>query len=257
MRDQQEHTARATGRADEAGAAGRRLARGGTRLASVAAVGLAAALLTGCGGEGADASAPKKVNGEAAPAPGDSPGDKSAKKSASPSKSSRSEGGKSEQGKESSDAPGNGGSGSSGDEGGSEPGQGAPGTAPCKTSGLAFSSSHGMGEGTLLVNMRNIGSAPCTLHGFPGVDLQTREGSLSANRNNAPAPSVSVSPGEETRFTLHYPPNNTGGSGVTVNSLVVTPPNETASESVPATINLPVTDGTGPGVTVGPVGAGK
>ncbi|MGY1439906.1 DUF4232 domain-containing protein [Streptomyces reniochalinae] len=256
MREQQEHTARAPGRADEAGAAGRRVARG-SRLASVAAVGVAAALLTGCGGEGADASAPKKVNGEAAPAPGDSPGDKSGKKSAAPSESSRSQDGKAEKGKASPDAPGNGDSGSTGEEGGSGPGEGTPGTAPCKTAGLAFSSSPGMGEGTLLVNMRNTGSVPCTLHGFPGVDLQTREGSLSANRNNAPAPSVSVKPGEETRFTLRYPPNNTGGSGVTVNSLTVTPPNETASKSVPATINLPVTDETGPGVTVGPIGAGK
>ncbi|UNT00613.1 DUF4232 domain-containing protein [Streptomyces tubbatahanensis] len=256
MREQQKHTARATGRADEAGAAARRVARG-PRLATVAAVGLAAALLTGCGGEGADASAPKKVNGEAAPAPGDSPGDKSAKKSASPSESSRSEDGKAGKGKESTDSPGSGGSGSSGEEEGSGPGEGSSGTGPCKTSGLAFSSSPGMGEGTMLVNMRNTGSAACTLHGFPGVDLQTREGSLSANRNNAPAPSVSIEPGEETRFTLHYPPNDTGGSGVTVNSLTVTPPNETASQSVPATINLPVTDGSGPGVTVGPVGAGK
>ncbi|KUN01962.1 hypothetical protein AQI95_28105 [Streptomyces yokosukanensis] len=131
------------------------------------------------------------------------------------------------------------------------------GAAVCTTSHLAFTTSGGMAEGTLVVNLKNTGSAACTLKGFPGVDLKSKDGSVSARRSKLAAPLVGIKPGEETRFTLHYPPNNSGGSGETFTSLVVTPPNETHSRTLSVAVNVPVSDGPTSAVTVDPVGTGK
>ncbi|OIK28781.1 DUF4232 domain-containing protein [Streptomyces malaysiense] len=155
------------------------------------------------------------------------------------------------------------GSGSTGQNGGGPgsangpTGSGRASGTGCTTAHLAFSTSGGMGEGELIVNMKNTGSANCTLHGFPGVDLKGKDGTVSASRSKLAAPTVTLQPGAETRFTLHYPPNNSGGSGETFTQLVVTPPNETHSTTLNAGINVPVTDGSGPGITVDPVGTGK
>ena len=151
------------------------------------------------------------------------------------------------------------------DGSGASGGKGAPtasrtgGTmaSACTTSQLAFSTTGGMAEGTLIVNLKNTGSATCSLKGFPGADLKSKDGTVSAQRSKLAAPLVSVKPGEETRFTLHYPPNNSGGSGETFTGLVVTPPNETHSRTLPVSINVPVSDGSGRAVTVDPVGTGK
>ncbi|MGP3776487.1 DUF4232 domain-containing protein [Streptomyces sp. SDT5-1] len=131
-------------------------------------------------------------------------------------------------------------------------------TGPCKTANLAFSTSHGMGEGDLMVVMKNTGDA-CSLKGFPGVDLKADDGpgGISALRSDRPAPTVALGRGEETRFTLHTPRNDTGGSGLDIVSIVVTPPNETHSTTLPVSLNLPVSDSTESKVTVDPVGSGK
>ncbi|MFJ2844747.1 DUF4232 domain-containing protein [Streptomyces griseofuscus] len=158
---------------------------------------------------------------------------------------------------------GSGATGSTGQNGGQSSsahgptGSGRASGAGCTTAHLSFSTSGGMGEGELIVNMKNTGSADCTLHGFPGVDLKSKDGTVSASRSKLTAPTVTLQPGAETRFTLHYPPNNSGGSGETFTQLVVTPPNETHSTTLNAGINVPVTDGSGPGITVDPVGTGK
>lgn len=194
--------------------------------------------------------------------------DNAAVSGSSPSEAASSSAGSDSSGSGSSDAgssdAGSSGSGSSGSGGGSQSGGGAgggggAGSGACKTSQLAFSSSHGMGEGTLIVNLKNTGSAACTLQGFPGVDLKSKNGTISAERSDIAAPKTRVEPGEETRFTLYYPPNNSGGSGETFTTLVVTPPNETHSHSLPASINIPVTDdsGSGSAIKVDPVGTGK
>ncbi|MFJ5034079.1 DUF4232 domain-containing protein [Streptomyces sp. NPDC088560] len=146
------------------------------------------------------------------------------------------------------------GTGQAGTNGGAAVGGGA---GVCKTSQLAFSTSGGMAEGELIVNLKNTGSATCALKGFPGADLKSKDGRISARRSSvAPVP-VRVKPGEETRFTLHYPPNNSGGTGETFTTLVVTPPGETHSHSLPVGVNVPVTDGAGGAITVDPVGTGK
>jgi len=127
----------------------------------------------------------------------------------------------------------------------------------CQTANLSFTASHGMGEGEFLINLKNTGAHACSMHGFPGVDLKGSDGNVSAARSTVSAPHVTLKPGQETNFTLHYPPNNTGGSGVTFTSLVVTPPNETHSHTMALSVNIPVGSTAGPAIAVDPVGAGK
>ncbi|MEB8338891.1 DUF4232 domain-containing protein [Streptomyces endophyticus] len=131
-------------------------------------------------------------------------------------------------------------------------------TGPCKTANLTFSTSHGMAEGDLMVAMKNTSDA-CSLKGFPGVDLKADNGpgGISAARSDRTAPAVVLKNGEETRFTLHTPRNDTGGSGVDIVSIVVTPPGETHSKTLPVSLNLPASDSTDSNVTVDPVGSGK
>ncbi|MFJ9930501.1 DUF4232 domain-containing protein [Streptomyces misionensis] len=217
-----------------------------TLLAVAVAAGLS---LTACGGSDSGSSGG---------------GDSSASSGASGASDTQGSG---TQGSPSQGSDGNGGSTGTGQNGGRTSGgqtgggHAATGTgrasgAGCTTAHLAFSTSGAMAEGELIVNMKNTGSANCTLHGFPGVDLKGKDGTVSASRSKLTAPVVTLQPGAETRFTLHYPPNNSGGSGVTFTQLVVTPPNETHSTVLKAGVNVPVTEG-GPGITVDPVGTGK
>ncbi|MFC8224195.1 DUF4232 domain-containing protein [Streptomyces sp. NPDC057287] len=129
-------------------------------------------------------------------------------------------------------------------------------TGTCKTSNLAFGTAHGMGEGDLLVSLKNTGDA-CTLKGFPGVDLRSQDasGPLSAERSGLDAPVVNLANGETTRFTLHYPPAE--GTGAYVSAIEVTPPNETHSKALPVSLRLQIADGADQKVVVDPVGTGK
>lgn len=63
--------------------------------------------------------------------------------------------------------------------------------------------------------------------------------------------------GKSVSFTVSYPVNDTGGSGVRITALVVTPPDETKSVTLewPGAATLPVTDGAGSPVRAGPVGS--
>ncbi|MFJ8096487.1 DUF4232 domain-containing protein [Streptomyces griseofuscus] len=110
---------------------------------------------------------------------------------------------------------------------------------------------------TVAVTMRNHGGRDCTISGYAGVDLQLREGSLSAKRTGEKATSSVLRNGQSIAFGIHYPSNDTGGSGVRVTGLLVTPPNETRTVTLkwPGAATLPVTDETTSRVTVGPVGS--
>ncbi|MFD7991139.1 DUF4232 domain-containing protein [Streptomyces mexicanus] len=132
-------------------------------------------------------------------------------------------------------------------------------TGLCRTANLGFGTAHGMGEGELIVSLKNNGGDTCSLKGFPGVDLMSQDASepLSARRSDLAAPAVTLQPGEETRFTLHYPPNHTGGTGVYVSAIVVTPPDETHSKALSVSIDIPVTATAADDVRVDPVGTGK
>ncbi len=136
-------------------------------------------------------------------------------------------------------------------------GGGGSGSSACQTANLSFSTSHGMGEGELLINLKNSGSSSCSMHGFPGVDLKGQYGTVSATRSAKSGATVTLAPGQTAYVTLHYPPNTSGGSGVTFTSLVVTPPNTFSSHTMPVGINVPAGDSSAPTMTVDPVGTGK
>ncbi|MGV9285669.1 DUF4232 domain-containing protein [Streptomyces sp. NPDC003730] len=134
-------------------------------------------------------------------------------------------------------------------------------TAACRTDELEITATDatvgGDTEGTVAVDLKNGGGRDCTLTGYAGVDLRTNAGSLSAKRTGAQAPQIVLADGDTVTFGITYPVNDTGGSGVRVTGLVVTPPNETKSVTLdwPGAATLPVTDGSGTPVQVGPMGS--
>ncbi|MFE4694327.1 DUF4232 domain-containing protein [Streptomyces sp. NPDC056749] len=138
------------------------------------------------------------------------------------------------------------------------PSAGAPYGDICRTANLSFSSSGGMAEGEVLINLRNTGSSSCSMHGFPGLDLEGEDGTVSAGRSSGRTiPTVGLAPGEGTNFALHFPPNTGGGPGVTFTSATVTPPDETHSHRVSLSVSVPAGTGSGRRITVDPVGSGK
>ncbi|MFF7600833.1 DUF4232 domain-containing protein [Streptomyces mirabilis] len=112
-------------------------------------------------------------------------------------------------------------------------------------------------DGTVVVTLTNHSGRDCTISGYAGVDLKTSAGSLSAKRTGQQAGSAILKNGKSTYFPVNYPINKSGGSGVRVTGLVVTPPDETKSVTLnwPGAATLPVTDGSGSPVKVGPVGS--
>ncbi|MBC3842884.1 DUF4232 domain-containing protein [Streptacidiphilus sp. 4-A2] len=163
---------------------------------------------------------------------------------------------------------GSGGTGSTGGSGSTSGGSGSgsasgAGAAACTTAHLAFgigpdSGPQAVGDTTAaeVVKLTNTGSADCAMHGFPGVDLNTNAGTIPVPRSKQTPRSVTLAPGASALFTIDYAVNNTGGSGVRVDTMVITPPNETHSHTLAwSEGTLPVTDGagSGPGLDVDPV----
>ncbi|MFI8003059.1 DUF4232 domain-containing protein [Streptomyces sp. NPDC086010] len=136
-------------------------------------------------------------------------------------------------------------------------GSSAPEGGFCRTSQLRFGSSRGTAEGEVLINLTNAGSSTCTMHGFPGLDLRSKDGTVSAARGNRPVPVVTLAPGEGTGFPVRFPPNDSGGSGVAFTSAVVTPPNETHAHRMPLSVVVPAGAGSTPRITVEPVGSDR
>ncbi|WNI23767.1 DUF4232 domain-containing protein [Streptomyces sp. ITFR-16] len=162
--------------------------------------------------------------------------------------------------------PATGGDGSGGgDEKGSGTGGSGSGTeakaGKCRTDGLKISAIDatigGDTDGTVAVELKNTSGKDCVISGFAGVDLKTNAGSLSATRTGAPAEPYVLRSGKQVAFGINYPLNETGGSGVRVTGLVVTPPDETTSVTLawPGAATLPATDGSGSPVKVGPIGS--
>ncbi|MEV0117939.1 DUF4232 domain-containing protein [Streptomyces sp. NPDC050844] len=102
-------------------------------------------------------------------------------------------------------------------------------------------------EGVVTVVFKNGGGRDCSINGYAGVDLTASTGdTLSVDRNGeAPHPDI-LKDGESAAFNITFPYNNTGGSGIRITNLVVTPPNETKHVTLdwPAG-TLPVSDGEG------------
>ncbi|WP_037917395.1 DUF4232 domain-containing protein [Actinacidiphila yeochonensis] len=112
-------------------------------------------------------------------------------------------------------------------------------------------------DGTVVVELKNRSDQDCVIAGYAGVDLETSAGALSAQRTGQETTSSVLKSGKSTYFPVEYPFNTSGGSGVRITGLVVTPPNETTSVTLswPGAATLPVTDGSGSPVKVGPVGS--
>jgi len=130
--------------------------------------------------------------------------------------------------------------------------------ASCRTANLTFAkgSSYTQADYThIAIKLTNSGSATCSLHGFPGLDLVGKDGRVSARRAARTPATVTLAPGRSASVDLRVLQNNTGGSGVTFTSAVITPPDETHPHTLPLTVNLPA-QGEGAGaqaVVVGPV----
>jgi hypothetical protein len=135
------------------------------------------------------------------------------------------------------------------------------GIGKCRTDGLDITANDatvtGDEKNTVNVTFTNTSGASCTVAGFAGVDLKTNAGTVSAKREGKAAPAVVLKNGDHDTFYISYPVNDSGGSGVRITGLVVTPPNETKSVTLdwPGAASLPVTDGSGSPVTVGPMGS--
>ncbi|MFF0038288.1 DUF4232 domain-containing protein [Streptomyces mirabilis] len=157
------------------------------------------------------------------------------------------------------------GSSSSGSSTGSSKGSGltaqsATSGSMCKTDHLALSASATGVKNQIVVNLKNTGSGKCSMHGFPGVQLVGPDGlgdtGPDAARTDTSGSTVSIGPGEETRFLLRYIPS-TSGSAKTYTRLSVTPPNERVSEIVnlnDLAITIAAPSGHAPDVYVDPVG---
>ncbi|MET7299307.1 DUF4232 domain-containing protein [Embleya sp. NPDC005575] len=114
----------------------------------------------------------------------------------------------------------------------------------------------GDNELTVMVTFKNIGHN-CTMSGFAGVDLQTAKGPLSAKRVGAPADAFVLKSDTSVSFGVTYPSGATGDYGVAVTGLQVTPPGETKTITLrwPGTPTVPVIDGAGSPINVGPIGS--
>ncbi|MFF7922787.1 DUF4232 domain-containing protein [Streptomyces mirabilis] len=138
--------------------------------------------------------------------------------------------------------------------------QSATSGSMCKTDHLALSASATGVKNQIVVNLKNTGSGKCSMHGFPGVQLVGPDGlgdtGPDAARTDVSGSTVSIGPGEETRFLLRYIPS-TSGSAKTYTRLSVTPPNEKVSEIVnlnDLAITIAAPSGGAPDVYVDPIG---
>ncbi|GCD94108.1 DUF4232 domain-containing protein [Embleya hyalina] len=142
--------------------------------------------------------------------------------------------------------------------GGGNSGSGGP--AKCRTDDLSFLADDvtidGDGNRTVAVTLNNL-AGDCSMFGFAGVDLKTTAGPISAKRTSEPVFPITLKRDTSISFGIHYPSNDSGGSGVRITGLLVTPPGETKAADIPwpGAATLPVTDGTGSPVTVGPMGS--
>ncbi|MFD7731914.1 DUF4232 domain-containing protein [Kitasatospora phosalacinea] len=156
-------------------------------------------------------------------------------------------------------APAGTGGSTGGGTGGSTGGAGK--AAKCRTADLTVTAVDatisGDAENTVAVELKNHSGKDCTIAGYAGVDLQTSAGALSAQRSGEPVVSTVLKDGKSTYFGISYPANTSGGSGVRITGLVVTPPDETHSVTLswPGSGSLPVTDGSGSPVKIGPMGS--
>jgi Protein of unknown function (DUF4232) len=115
---------------------------------------------------------------------------------------------------------------------------------------------------TQVVNLTNKGSSACTMSGFPGVDLVgTARGqqnyTWSLVRASVKYSKVTLKPGGVAHFDLVYLPGTSDNTNITVDKLVVTPPNAFTQAHVTWNQSVLLQDeATRPGTFIEPVVAG-
>ncbi|WP_405783151.1 DUF4232 domain-containing protein [Streptomyces sp. NBC_00859] len=154
------------------------------------------------------------------------------------------------------------GSGSNGKNAAAGTGSDAAGrAAKCRTDDLAITAKDntigGDTDATVVVELTNHSGRDCAISGYAGVDLKTTSGPLSAKRTGQEGSPGILKNGRAIDFPITYPFNKSGGSGIRVTGLVVTPPDETKSVTLswPGARTLPITDGSGSPVKIGPIGS--
>ncbi|MEV8320885.1 DUF4232 domain-containing protein [Streptomyces sp. NPDC059900] len=192
-----------------------------TRLAAIAALGLAASLsLTACGGD-------------------DSAKDSSSKGSSSSSSSdsgSKAESGSDSDGTEAGAGADNAKSGS-GEDTKTEAGSGTTQTSGkvkfCTTEDLAIDATDAAPDetsGRINITMINRGSTTCSATGFAGVDIKDEDNTSSPIERGQAQPRITtLKPGDAAVFNLAYDIDSTGESLASPTNIEVTPPNETHS----------------------------
>lgn len=208
-----------------------------TRIAALAAVGVAATLsLTACGG-GDDSGTDSSAKGSAS---SPSSSSSAASSSGGGAQSEGGSGGGSGSGSQASDAKS--GSGGKTDAGsGSAAGSASSGgkVAFCKTADLAIDAADaapGGGEGRINITMINRGSTTCSATGFAGVDIKDADHTSSPiERGSAQSRVTILKPGDAAVFDLAYTIDTSGNSLATPTNILVTPPNETHT----VTLNWP------------------
>ena len=114
----------------------------------------------------------------------------------------------------------------------------APSTRLCNASALSGRlgpSSAGAGQLYQALTLTNTGATTCDLRGFPGVSLLGADGKQigqPASREGAEGSTVVLAPGESATSTLHTTTQGIGPSCVTGASMLVYPPDNTATLTV-------------------------
>jgi hypothetical protein len=145
------------------------------------------------------------------------------------------------------------------------PGQAAGGAGKCQPGdlSLALGAKTGTTQVVLAVDLTNKGTAPCTMHGYPGVDLVGSTSSQhsyrwSLARQPVAYSAVTLQPGQVAHFNLTYLPAALGSGGnISVAKIVITPPNDLTQAELAFAESIVLQDGaTHPGTYIGPVVAG-
>jgi hypothetical protein len=144
---------------------------------------------------------------------------------------------------------------------------GAGGGGTCQPTDLSFAlgaKSGATSQQTQVVDLTNKGSSACTMEGFPGVDLVgmangQQDYTWSLVRKSVGYSQVTLQPGATAHFDLIYLPGSSSGSGdISVDKMVVTPPNDFTQAQVTWNQSVVLQDGaTHPGTYISPVVSGS
>ncbi|MER0447495.1 DUF4232 domain-containing protein [Streptomyces sp. Edi4] len=201
-----------------------------TRIAAVAALGVAATFsLTACNGDDS-ASGSAATGSSAASAPSAAAPDGGSNDSGGGSTSSN--GGSASSGGGSSAGKGKSGSGKGAANGavnGTAKGDGK--TTFCKTADLAIDAQNAAPDktsGRVNITMINRGSTTCSATGFAGVDIKDADHTSNPIARGQAQPRVTtLKPGDAAVFDLAYTIDSSGNSLSHPTNILVTPPNET------------------------------